>query len=85
MDEEIKNGFVLYVINKTGRFPYEFKDDKEFDKLGELIVGYAHESEVILKDKYGVCEKDPDEYMKRKTNLSSVYGSTVTEDTEDDD
>lgn len=80
----IHTTFAVYAhIKLNGGFAYELRDDDP-KKLRELIAVFISEAETVLKDIYGVDEEekelDPDEYMNRKTNLSSPYGSAITED-----
>ena len=93
MDEQIKHeihsAFAVYVHRKTdGGFAYELKD-ADPKKLKEFIAVFISEAEAVLIDLYGLDEEEkqivPDEYMKRKTELSSPYGSAITEDIEIDD
>lgn len=56
MDDYFSSGFVLYVFDKTDKFPYEFMEDGDIDKIRELIVEYVHAAEIFLKDKYRACE-----------------------------
>lgn len=68
--------FLRYVHIKTGKSPYELTKN-DLKTLAALLLDQC---EFYIRDEYGLDEEEKaSEYMMRKVNLSSLYGS-VQED-----